>query len=598
MGPLTDPDSDVHVVLVSALESRLASSTPEMLLRELAGSNALLSRPTKGTRCALISYRQERGLMSGAQHPASAAGKSRVSHAELSSLTLDGQALLGAVTAARNAGLDAVWLDAWCYRFDGEYDHHHFCQTLHSVLAGIEAVVWLPRSKVNATGTYGYRLWCTFEAACVERRKLPVHPAGHELSRRQKNLLRFGSYAPALFAADGVTDALCRFNLSFYVCLSVLLVLCIVNFCYASAMLGYISLIGLLIVGPAMFLSLRNQGRLEQERRLAKNAQRVMRLMQAHAVLGRQSIISGRSDSEQQRQQELPHVTLKLNELPWLPAHDRRDVMVIQQLLGQLDAKACKLPGPALHALALSIYVAASFAPALGDGAPRSMSISAWLRERDIVLEEDGQVQSAKRPSSFHHHAHGDANSKLLLSFSELRRLGWRPVHGPFSTCALAVPPGILAMRPPRRLARRDVWDAPSGVLELVAHHQIYRAFTFLLIASTIVWIAIILMILLLRARVVPVWLSVLVGSSGRVVEALVGTYVFAAILHDDGLRLWRRKAPFPVCVGILNSSIWKIWAVVLFMLACAAGSVAHSLTHPHTDRPTHATRFMLVSGT
>ena len=70
-----------------------------------------------------------------------------------------------------------------------------------------------------ATGSYGYRLWCTFEAACVEELGLPVLVAGHGLSRRQKALATFGSFASSTgcLGGDGVTDQLCVANFLFYV---------------------------------------------------------------------------------------------------------------------------------------------------------------------------------------------------------------------------------------------------------------------------------------------------------------------------------------------------------------------------------------------
>ena len=48
-------------------------------------------------------------------------------------------------------------LDVWCYRSCGEYDHEHFCKTLNDVIEGVEAVVWLPRSKQDSPAHYAYR---------------------------------------------------------------------------------------------------------------------------------------------------------------------------------------------------------------------------------------------------------------------------------------------------------------------------------------------------------------------------------------------------------------------------------------------------------
>eukprot|EP00966_Prymnesium_polylepis_P147934 3417677-Prymnesium_polylepis.1 len=190
---VAEQETCVKVVTVAAIEARLASISVDALLHELANSDELLiTSPTDSMRTALISYRQE-----------ASCGES--------GLTLDGEALLSAIAAAKRGEIDAFWLDAWCYRSVGQYNHDDFCETLARVLSRVQAVVWLQRSKAVASGTYGYRLWCTFEAACVDRLQLPVLVAGHELSRRQKALVRFGSFATSTgcMGGDGVTDRLC-----------------------------------------------------------------------------------------------------------------------------------------------------------------------------------------------------------------------------------------------------------------------------------------------------------------------------------------------------------------------------------------------------
>ena len=84
---------DLRVVLVSTLEQRLASESEGALLTALRDSNALLTTvSTANVRCALVSYRQE-----------NQAG------ADLSdTLTIDGAALRGIVSAARSLKVDAV----------------------------------------------------------------------------------------------------------------------------------------------------------------------------------------------------------------------------------------------------------------------------------------------------------------------------------------------------------------------------------------------------------------------------------------------------------------------------------------------------------
>jgi hypothetical protein len=90
----------MNVVPLAVLEARLQSTTPSDLLHELATSDELLQSPAVGWQTALVSYRQERR--------------------STDQLTLDGGALLGLVTAAKRCGVDAFWLDAWCFRFEGE----------------------------------------------------------------------------------------------------------------------------------------------------------------------------------------------------------------------------------------------------------------------------------------------------------------------------------------------------------------------------------------------------------------------------------------------------------------------------------------------
>ena len=66
-------------------------------------------------------------------------------------LTLDADAFMAAVSKAREAGVDAIWLDGWCYRQHGPYNHAAFCAELAAVMRYVTAVIWLPRSRANAT---------------------------------------------------------------------------------------------------------------------------------------------------------------------------------------------------------------------------------------------------------------------------------------------------------------------------------------------------------------------------------------------------------------------------------------------------------------
>jgi hypothetical protein len=98
-----------------------------------------------------------------------------------------------------------------------------------------------------------------------------------------------------------------------------------------------------------------------------------------------------------------------IKDIPWLPAHDRRDVMVVQELLARLSPEM-RLGSTAVQALAISAYAAAALAPCAGDGTVRQRTIGAWLAERDIFLDDDagavglseaggGPPKDGRRPS-------------------------------------------------------------------------------------------------------------------------------------------------------------------------------------------------------
>ena len=249
---------DFRVVRLADIDAKLETCTAAEVLTELSTTDNLLW-PVGHRRCGLVSYRQE-----WAQ-----AG-------EYAGLTLDGPAFVGVLAAARSVGLEALWLDAWCYRFVGEYDHSDFCRTLHVVVTNVAAVVWLPRTRVDSKGEYPYRLWCTFEALCVQELGLPVAIAGAGLSGFQKRVRRLGSLTPAL-RADGTLDALCRLNLLFY--LSEASAAYAIGANVAAHRPTFAPLFGafLLLGYPFIWFVLRAM--LGQQVRLARNASRVLRSM-------------------------------------------------------------------------------------------------------------------------------------------------------------------------------------------------------------------------------------------------------------------------------------------------------------------------------
>jgi hypothetical protein len=229
----------LRVVRLDVLEERLSTETALEVITTLATSDELLCTVSSlDVRCGLVSYRQVGSTRVGAprrratemlremsvqvSRRLSPSRKSQRGHSRQANagsqpvLTLDAAALRGIIDAARALQVDALWLDAWCFRCGDTYNHEKFCDELFDVTEGVVGVVWLPRARQGAHGDYQYRLWCTFEAACVLQRSLPVGVAGAGLSADQRWLRIFGSFAPALFA-DAAIAGLCRLNLCFFV---------------------------------------------------------------------------------------------------------------------------------------------------------------------------------------------------------------------------------------------------------------------------------------------------------------------------------------------------------------------------------------------
>ncbi|KAG8460466.1 hypothetical protein KFE25_013116 [Diacronema lutheri] len=179
------PHVELALVCVRKLRAALGAAPGDggaaRVLDSLATSTELLVEPRDalGLPFALVSYRQE--ARPGDAH------------------RLDARALAGIVLAAERLRVHAVWLDAWCFRQPGPYDHRLFVATLSDVVTHMAAVVWLPRSRTDVTlGTYQHRLWTTLEAIAVVSRSVPVAIAGVGLSRFQRRLAALGSLTPLL----------------------------------------------------------------------------------------------------------------------------------------------------------------------------------------------------------------------------------------------------------------------------------------------------------------------------------------------------------------------------------------------------------------
>ena len=150
-----DSGPNASIVYVSALEARLrANGAASDTLQILCETDELL---TKGVslnhvRCGLVSYRQEQ-LDTGVRVAPHRRFQALREQRKDGRFTMDASALHSIVAAARQLGLDALWLDAWCYRVgESGYVHDDFCRQLHEVVSGVAAVVWLPRSRSISTG--------------------------------------------------------------------------------------------------------------------------------------------------------------------------------------------------------------------------------------------------------------------------------------------------------------------------------------------------------------------------------------------------------------------------------------------------------------
>ncbi|KAL1504982.1 hypothetical protein AB1Y20_008748 [Prymnesium parvum] len=367
----TDSRALLIVVRVDRLEARLAEAPPNQVLHELADatdrSPLLEEVDANQFRCALVSYRQERSA-GAAPTPADPTPES----------TIDAEALVGVVEAAKQLGAEGLWLDAWCYRSRGAYDHADFCRTLRHVVATVHGVVWLPRSKRASAGHYAYRMWCTFEAVVVQQRGLPVQVAGLGVSATQRHVRRFGKYSFWLWGGDGVLDQLARMNAAFYT-----LILChVVHLAVRAWRLSFDSAVNdvenFLMSAAVAFTSYPIVWRfclsMLPEARLATNARRVLRIMAYQTVVASPQGL--------------------LRDMALLRAYDRRDALVVASLL-QMICPELALGGHAMRALAFCCYAASRLEgrPACGSIELRALGFgwSEWTttwRKGDETVEE------------------------------------------------------------------------------------------------------------------------------------------------------------------------------------------------------------------
>jgi hypothetical protein len=574
----------VRVVRVADLATQLRKSTPVEVLNKLFTTDELLSEALAGGKVALLSYRQERGTNNVSSSDAAA----------YAHLTLDGDAFRGLIASAKRLGVDSLWADAWCYREPGQYDHAHFCRVLSSVVSGIDAVVWLPRSKHGSRAEYAYRLFCTFEAACVELRSLPVAVAGAGPSAFQTRLRRFGSFTPAL-RADGTLDTLCRLNAAFYfavvgatfyVTSQLLWGLESLHVCDGNwtvvaskckhrtdaAEEGFGTMIVFVFSLPMTWLAVR--ATIGQQVRLAKNATCVLRIMQ-RASRDR----SSRAHDTVQRKSVLVRLGLRRN-LPWLPAYDRRDALVVAALLGQLNPDDA-LDAVERRALAFSAYTAARQSPSPGDCTARSSTLRAWLHEKSIALETTSTRKGDADAEV------GNSSATLLgqttwldelpepnglaeencIPLTVLRKFGW--VHATSVVGgALITPLGAICTH----INARGVWSVGVGAVALEP----------LQLANVCVAIFLADGCLNLGMFIAYLWVDSLahpfdgMGTVYMVQTFLVGGYALAlfaadAVTLSADARNWRASRRLPLPFVVLSSA--KQNAMVLMCLVGIATS-------------------------
>ena len=424
----------VYLLVVSKLSSALRVHGAPAVLTKLFDPACRLSLLDTGvlevvdpasTHFALVSYRQ---------HRAGPGNDGQLSTGP----TLDSAALASVVEVAEQAGLRGLWLDAPCYRAGVEYDHVHFCNTLSAVTQCCSEVTWLPRASQRALGDYQFRLWCTFEAAVVEERQLPVRLAGVGLSLSQRMLLALGKRTPWLPGVAHSCDiadlriANASILLWIVLCWPVAIVYEILLLDLFSTAWG--TQVSLASSGQAVLLAM-TQGMRHADARARRSLAEPARLTATRAGLAPKA-------------GEL----LLRNALPWLPAYDRRDSLVVLEALDALtDRRSDKAY---VQGVAFSAYFAAQKSPSPGD-AVGGKSLCEWLQEKSLLPLLRGRA--------------GD-EGPATMPLSVLAALGWIWQRG--ASHLLRAPVGSLLFPPTGRWEwdlreRRVVADTPRWLKHL-----------------------------------------------------------------------------------------------------------------------------------
>ncbi|KAL1495233.1 hypothetical protein AB1Y20_017096 [Prymnesium parvum] len=389
--------------------------------------------------------------------------------------TLDTRALLAAVAAAREHSIDFLWLDCWAYRRQppwATYDHDHFCQSLSAVMMAVDLVLWLPRSRAHAMGTYQYRIWTTFEATVVTLRDLPVVPIGYNLSSLQWQIAFAGSLLllPPWAKDDGTgVHALGKANLCIVLVLLTLLLLnALKAFVFTSLgtpvgaetyFVYVVMLLVMAIFGFAARLSL------QQQVLLARNGKKVLRVMLRDAV--RPLPFTGLLKRGRQANRKRHQLTGLQRQLPWLNAYDRRDSLTVKHVLdvlaAHLDAdNACGMAAATdADAVALSVYTHASLLHSDGD-APHGRTLRGWFAASGSRLFTAAAAADAPASLRFGAPSSREAPADPPLFLRSATRREWMDSARIFSAAEAKVewrPAAAAAAEPAEpRVAEEELW--------------------------------------------------------------------------------------------------------------------------------------------
>ena len=372
-------------VVVSRVAAAIEAGTPPSeVLIELFNGSAYLEPCT--TAAAGVLGRRDRKVTRGKL----AIISYRCVKADGDSFTLSEPAFLSALSAAQRHGVEYLWLDAWSYRKQppwAEYVHMDFVMTLTTVMAQVDLVIWLPRSRASARGEYQERLWCSFEAAMVQLRNLPVVAAGFAPDAQQRSIAAVGSLHAAPLRCSRVDSAgLARLNAAFYLCIACTTADILMPLMYgarapAERAISLVLLATSLLAFACLWQAARGSKLYANVVMRRDHGKQVLDIMYAAAT--------------RQPMPRRPFARILSTRLPWLPGYDRRDTTVISGILRwfeDVDPEAAASDS-SLDALALSTYCHAQLCRAPGDD-PTGLTLRQWLLSAGVRLQKNGRIDN------------------------------------------------------------------------------------------------------------------------------------------------------------------------------------------------------------